>query len=241
MFEAKNLERREGSKILLSSISLSVGPGDATAVLGPSGAGKTLLLRSLGFVDAPTHGSIRLEGSEWSFGRGTPRATAPWPRVVLMFQSGGILGHASLFDNIVFGYRGKANWPEKTETANHLAEQLGLSSSLNQRAAVCSVGQRQRASFIRTIISDAEILLLDEPTASIDPAQTENVADIIIREKGQGRSFFISTHMLGFAKKVCNQFIYLQDGRVLESGTMEKLESYSNPDFRQFVDLSSLR
>ncbi len=241
MLEVKSLERQSGNQILLADISVVIKRGEAVAVLGPSGAGKTLFLRSVAFVDTPTRGSIRFEHREWIFGKRTTRLPPPWPEIVLMFQSGATVGHASLLDNMVFAYRQRPNWEQKRTIAQEMAERFALANVLNQRASLCSVGQRQRTAFIRTIVSDAKLILLDEPTAALDPAQTENVGDAVLEHKRTGRSFFISTHMLGLAKKVCDRFIYIQDGKILARGAIEALDNPMHPDLRRFVQLSSLR
>src|SRR5690348_6306821 len=192
MFEAKSLERKVGLQRLLVDVSIRINAGEGVAVLGPSGAGKTLLLRSMSFVDRPDGGIIRFKEKEWLFGLQRSRVAPPWPDLVLMFQTSGTVGHISLLENIIFPYRNWGNEKEKSNLATKLSERLSLTSVLSQNAALCSVGQRQRCAFVRTIVSDASLLLLDEPTASLDPAQIANVGDIILEQKEVGRAFFIS-------------------------------------------------
>ncbi|MBP7402311.1 MAG: amino acid ABC transporter ATP-binding protein [Clostridia bacterium] len=209
----------------------------ALAVIGPSGGGKSTLLRVIAGLIAPSAGSLRLDGQpvEW-VGRGLQR----YQRTIgFVFQSRGLFPHLTAIENItlplihVFGQTPA----EARETAMRYLRRFSLENDGNKYPVELSGGQQQRIAIARAVAVRPRLLLLDEPTSALDPELTAEVLDMIAELKSDGLHLILVTHEMGFARKSCDQAVFLAAGRAIETGPAEQLFSRpSTPELKAFLD-----
>jgi tungstate transport system ATP-binding protein len=185
---------------ILRDITLAIAPGEPTIILGPNGAGKSVLLRLCHGLLRPTEGSIR-----------AGNVTVSAERSALVFQRPIMLRRSALA-NVAYGISGK----DTRERASRLLERVGLSHLARRPARKLSGGEQQRLALARAWGRDPEILFLVEPTASLDPAATRAVEDIVREISAQGVKIVMATHDLGQAKRLANDVVFLHKGNLLE-------------------------
>ena len=207
------------------------------AIIGPSGGGKSTLLRILGGLTAPTSGTVRVDGETVGY----DEATLPAYRAKLgvVFQQGGLFQHLSAVENIAMPLR-EVHGVEASaaeQTARELLDRFGLAEDAEKRPAQLSGGQQQRVAIARAVAGRPRLLLLDEPTSALDPAYTNDVLDMIDDLREDGMRFVIVTHEMGFARNACEKCAFLSQGRLLEYGESSKLFAHpSTPELRAFLD-----
>lgn len=210
LFEAKNLDIAVGSRRCLTGLSFSLQPTTRLALTGASGLGKTTALRVLCGLDAPLRGHLLLRGS-------TPESLG-WPvfrrRVVLLAQQPAMLD-LSVEDNLAraFSYA-SATSPLDAERARTLLTASGLEADVvwSQNARSLSVGEMQRVSLVRALLLDPEVLLLDEPTAALDPASTERIGALVLNYLEEHEAALILvTHDREVRERWCERAIALED------------------------------
>ena len=215
-----------GATLILSQISLAIGQGPPTLIVGPNGSGKTSLLRlCLGLVQ-PTTGRISWGG----------RTDAAPLRRALVFQRPVML-RRSVAANVDYAlsHAGIARGG-RPERIDDLLERVGLSALAARPARRLSGGEQQRLALARALARDPEILLLDEPTASLDPAATRAVEDIVLMAAQSGIKVVMSSHDLGQVRRLAGDVIFLVHGRLRErSRAIDFLETPATPEAAAFV------
>ena len=199
---------RAGSITILDNICLSIGPGGPTALIGPNGCGKTSLIRlAMGLVP-PSAGSLTWGG----------RAQSAGERRAMMFQRPVML-RRSAAGNIAYALAA-AGVPRARRAAHalELGALVGLIGLERRPARKLSGGEQQRLALARALAKEPQILLLDEPTASLDPAATKAIEDVIRKVAASGIKVVMSTHDLGEAKRLAGEIVLMHRGRVVESG-----------------------
>lgn len=208
------------SKRALDGVSLDVAAGKTLAVVGPSAAGKSTLLRVLAGLLRPQSGDVLLHGR--SVGALSPQQR----RMALVFQEDALFGNMTVRGNLRFALRnGHRNEPERVEET---ARALHVAATLDRRPRELSGGERQRASIARALLSDPEVLLLDEPLAHLDPALRRSVRDEVIgvRERFAGPIVYV-THDHAEAMSVGDELAVLIDGRIEDTGDPQRV--YDSP------------
>ncbi|MGI6577814.1 MAG: amino acid ABC transporter ATP-binding protein [Eubacteriales bacterium] len=199
----------------------------ALAIIGPSGGGKSTLLRILGGLILPTSGEVVIDGQELQFDE--KYLTQYRRKVGFVFQAKGLFNHLTGRQNItmplvqVHGYSKR----EAIEVANSLLGRFGLLDDADKFPHELSGGQQQRISIARAVATRPKLLLLDEPTSALDPELTNEVLDMIKELRNEGLNIILVTHEMGFAKKACDKIFFLYDGRLLERGSSSEL--FKNP------------
>lgn len=201
----------DGGRKLLDAIDLDIKAGSRTAILGPNGAGKSLLLRIIDGLVTPTAGSITFAGA--------PMTPAAGARLALVFQRPMLL-RRSVGDNIrfVLGSLGRA---EQNAEIARLLRDAKLSGLEQQPARLLSGGEQQRLALARARASRPLVLLLDEPTASLDPASAHGVEEIIRKTHDDDTKIVLVTHDLPLARRLADEVIFLHEGRVAEVAQAE--------------------
>jgi tungstate transport system ATP-binding protein len=191
---------------LLADVSLAIAPGAPTVVIGPNGAGKTTLLRLLMGLVCPTRGRVTWGGVE----------IANSQRCAMMFQRPAML-RRSAAGNITYALAA-AGVPRSKRAArcSELLALVGLSALAQQPARKLSGGEQQRLALARTLAKDPAVLLLDEPTASLDPAATKVIEDLIREIAARGIKVVMATHDLGEARRLAGDIVLLHRGRIVE-------------------------
>jgi tungstate transport system ATP-binding protein len=215
-----------GAVTILDRVTLALAPGAPTALIGPNGSGKTTLLRlAMGLIE-PTQGRVSWGGIEH----------APPVRRALMFQRPVMLRRSAAGDlRDALAAAGVAR-EERSKRCNELLALVGLSGLGERPARKLSGGEQQRLALARALAKQPAVLFLDEPTASLDPAATKAVEDVIAEITARGIKVVIATHDLGQARRLAGEVVLLHRGRVIESASAELF--FSNPktiEARRFV------
>lgn len=201
------------------------------AIIGPSGGGKSTLLRILGGLIAPTDGRLWIDGEEII--QNESALLQYRKKIGFVFQQGGLFRHMSARDNIavpleqVHGFSRAAS----CERAMELLERFGLKEDYNKKPAALSGGQQQRVAIARAVAARPKLLLLDEPTSALDPEYTTEVLDVIRELKEEGMRFIIVTHEMGFARHACDKAAFLCEGSLMEYG--ESAQLFAHPQTEQ--------
>lgn len=228
---------------VLQDVSFRTEPGETLVLLGPSGAGKSSLLRMMNLLDTPDAGVLRIGESEFSFPSGLSatefnrQAQALRRKVGMVFQQYNLWPHLTVMENLIEAPVKLLGMSKAAaiEKGAYLLTQLQLADKRDAWPARLSGGQQQRVAIARTLMMDPQVLLFDEPTAALDPEITKEVAEII-RNLGQtGITQVVVTHEVEFARKVASQVIYLEKGRIIESGTAAIFKSPQTSRFAEFL------
>jgi len=230
LYRLESVQHRYGGRLVLDIGSLKIRRGETLAVIGPSGSGKSTLLRLLQFLERPTAGRV------WFDGR---LADSEPPldvrrRVTTVFQRPFVLSR-SVRANLAFGLHVRG-WSNRPAEIDHLLTALGLAPFAHAPAQSLSGGEIQRVALARALAFDPDVLLLDEPTANLDPRNVRLVEDLIRERQAQGVTIVLATHQIFQARRLAHRVALLLDGQVVEMGpAAEMLDHASDPRTRAFL------
>jgi polar amino acid transport system ATP-binding protein len=221
--EIDEVRKSYGDKVVLDGMTLSVDEHEVVCLIGPSGCGKSTLLRCVDLLDPIDAGAIRLDGQEIT-ARGTD-TNAIRRRIGIVFQSFNLFPHLSVLDNLTLGPRRAHGVDRRTAEAkaHDLLDRFGLGDKADEYPNRISGGQSQRAAIVRALMSDPEILLLDEVTSALDPELVGEVLGVIRELAARGLTMILATHEMGFARDVADRVCFLHEGRVLEDAPPAEL------------------
>jgi len=218
MIRIEGLSRVAGSKTILDSIYIEINRGEIFTFIGPSGSGKTTLLRLIDLLDTPTTGSIIFDGTD------TTAPDTEWlairRRMSMVFQKPAVL-NITVAGNVAFGlnFRGI----EKSETNTRVHEALdivGLLHLAERKAVTLSGGEMQRVAIARALVTRPEVLLLDEPTANLDPVSSEIIENLILRiNKEMHTTIILSTHDMIQGQRLADRIGVIMGGRMVQVGS----------------------
>jgi polar amino acid transport system ATP-binding protein len=223
--EVNGLHARRGKAEVLRGIDLTVARGEVVAILGASGSGKTTLLRALNYLTPFSAGEVRVANERLVPGMTERRhgktLQAVRRRVGMVFQGFQLFPHLSVIENVMEAPCRVLGRPaaECAEAARGFLARVGLADRANDRPRGLSGGQQQRVAIARALAMEPEVLLLDEPTSSLDPALVGDVLAVIADLAAAGQTMLVVTHEMGFARRVASRAIVLCDGRIAEEGT----------------------
>lgn len=196
----------------LAGLTLSVSPGEFTAIMGPSGSGKSTLMNILGCLDRPTSGSYQLDKQEVATLNDDELAITRNQKIGFVFQSFNLLPRMSTLENVALPmvYAGVKN-KERIERAREVLTMVGLEGRMNHRPNELSGGQRQRVAIARSLVNDPTIIMADEPTGNLDTKSGDEVMDIFSKLNQQGRTIILVTHEPDIAE-YAGRVVYVRDG-----------------------------
>jgi polar amino acid transport system ATP-binding protein len=216
----EDIHKRFGEVEVLRGVSLTVQKGEVSVLLGPSGGGKSTLLRTINGLETFDRGRIRFDGLELSAsGKQDAVLARVRRRVGMVFQQFNLFPHLSVLDNVTLGPRRALGVDRRTAEAKarELLARFGLGDKADEYPNRISGGQNQRAAIVRALMADPEILLLDEVTSALDPELVGEVLGVIRELAERGMTMVLATHEMGFARDVADRVCFLHEGRVLES------------------------
>lgn len=226
--EFKGFKKRFGSKLVHRDVSFKVYRGECLGLLGGSGAGKSVILRSLIGLEKPDDGHIFVDGVDIS--RMHEHDLIEIRRkVAYVFQNGALFDSMNVYENLAYPLRAHTKLTE-FEIADRIHQQLsefGLSDAETTMPANLSGGMQKRVGLARSIILQPSVVLYDEPTAGLDPYNTIRIQEMILRLKAKGVTSLFVTHDMPSVFAVCDRIALLLEGRVAAIGTREELESAS--------------
>jgi polar amino acid transport system ATP-binding protein len=233
----RQIVKRFQGPLVLDGVSLLLNNARSLVLIGPSGGGKSTLLRILGGLEHPDSGEVELNGERVIY---TEAALLRHRRTIgTVFQAFNLFPHLTALQNITLPLEkvhGRSP-AQAQETARQLLAKFHLETHAEKRPADLSGGQRQRVAIARAVSSKPRLLLFDEPTSALDPEMTAEVLDTILELREEGLDFILVTHEMGFARRVADQAAFLADGRVVESGPASQLfNSPAAAQTRAFLD-----
>ena len=228
--------------IPLKDISVTINDGDVISVIGPSGTGKSTLLRCINMLTEPTEGSIIVDGQDITE-KGC-NLNEIRKKMGMVFQSFNLFGHLTIIENIMnpqITLLGRSR-QEAYDKAMYLLQQVGLASKVFNYPDELSGGQQQRIAIARTLAMDPDIILFDEPTSALDPSMIGEVQSVIKMLAKSGRTMMIVTHEMDFARKISNRILFMYDGYIYEEGTPKEIFEHPKKELtKRFIQrLSSL-
>ncbi len=221
LLEATDIHKKYGGVEVLKGVSLTMKRGEAKVVMGPSGTGKSTLLRCINHLSPPDSGTIRLEGEEVA----RHNLDHIRQRLAFVFQDFNLFTHLRAIDNVRIGPM-KIRGIEKkkaTDIAMRELERVGLADRADHYPAQLSGGQQQRVSIARALAMEPKAILFDEPTSALDPELTGEVVAVMKRLAGEGMTMLVVSHELGFARSAADEIIFMDQGRIVEQGPPSKL------------------
>ena len=211
----------------LSDVSTEVNEGDIISVIGPSGTGKSTLLRCINLLERPDGGKIFFKGEEIT----SPKCNIPKVRqkMGMVFQSFNLFGHLTVIENIMLSpikLKGLSRQSAYDEGMK-LLRLVGLSDKYLNYPEELSGGQKQRIAIARTLAMNPDVILLDEPTSALDPTMVGEVQAVIRELAKSGKTMMIVTHEMNFAHAICNRAFYMDEGGIYEDGSPDEI--FVNP------------
>ncbi len=232
LIEIRNAHKTFGPTVALDDVSFDIDQGEMVALVGPSGSGKSTLIRiiaCLDTLDKGTSGTLRLFDQDVQAGGRILRAMKQIrKRVGVVFQSFNLVGRLTVETNVLTGLLGRVpKWrgalgrfnTEEREKALLALNRVGILQQSRQRASTLSGGQQQRAAIARALVQESEIIMADEPVASLDPAAADRVMGTLSQINAEdGATVLVSLHQIEYALKYCDRVIALKDGELIYDG-----------------------
>ncbi len=235
--ELQGVTKRFGSQTVLDNITATLEFEHTLALIGPSGGGKSTLLRLLAGLLVPDEGSLAIDGVE--IPRQPAALRAYRSRLGIVFQSFNLFPHLSAWENIRLPLIQVHHLPPSTasQRAREVLCRFQLTDHGHKRPSELSGGQRQRVAIARAIAIQPQLLLFDEPTSALDPEMTAEVLDLLAELRSEGRPLVLVTHAMGFARHIANLVGFVSEGTLREIASPELLFTQSeNPEIRRFLE-----
>ena len=237
MIYVKNLCKSFGKNDVLKGIDEHIGKGEVVVIIGPSGSGKSTFLRCLNLLETPTSGQITFEDKDI-----TAKSTnidKVREKMGMVFQHFNLFPHKTVRENISLApvkVKGTSKEEAKKITVG-LLEKVGLIDKIDAYPASLSGGQKQRIAIARALAMQPEVMLFDEPTSALDPEMVGEVLNVMKDLAKEGMTMVIVTHEMGFAREVGDRILFIDEGKIIESGTPE--EVFKNPKNPRTIDFLS--
>ena len=226
----------DGKVKALDGVSTEIRRGEVVVIIGPSGGGKSTLLRSLNLLEEPTEGKIYFEGENIT----DPKIDIDLHRqkMGMVFQHFNLFPHMTILHNMTLAPMRvlKRSKQEAEAKAMELLTRVGLQDKADNYPQQLSGGQKQRVAIVRALCMDPEVMLFDEPTSALDPEMVGEVLDVMKTLAKDGMTMVVVTHEMGFAREVGTRVLFMDEGQILEQNTpKEFFANPQNPRTRDFL------
>ena len=233
MIYISELSKTFSGQKVLNNLSLEIQKGEVVALIGSSGAGKSTFLRSLNYLESPDSGRIKIDDFEVDFEHISQDQILTLRRkLAMVFQQFNLFGRKTALENVKEGLvvvKGLSD-QEATKIAREELAKVGLSDRENHYPRHLSGGQKQRVALARALAMKPEVLLLDEPTSALDPELVGEVEKSIANAAKSGQTMVLVSHDMSFVAQVADKVLFLDKGRILESGTPEEIMQHPKED-----------
>jgi ABC-type polar amino acid transport system ATPase subunit len=229
LIEVSKIVKRHGANTVLDGVSMTVTRGEVAVIVGPSGGGKSTLLRCINGLEAFQDGQIAVGNSRLTAAESATVSGAALVdlrrRIGMVFQQFNLFPHKTVLENVLLAPCVALRQPrsQAEPLARQLLERVGLSDKLHARPEQLSGGQQQRVAIARALAVRPEAILFDEPTSALDPRMAGEVLAVIADLASQGQTMIVVTHAMGFARKVGHTVHVMHAGKVAESGPPQQI------------------
>lgn len=235
--EVSDLHKSFGHLEVLKGIDLEVRRGEVVCIIGPSGSGKSTLLRCVNLLEEPNSGKVVVNGFELT----DPDVDIDRARrtIGMVFQSFNLFGHLSVLDNLTVAQRKvlKRDKAEAERIALDNLAKVGLSDKAGAMPAQLSGGQQQRVAIARALSMNPAVMLFDEPTSALDPELVGDVLAVMRQLADEGMTMLVVTHEMGFARRVADRVVFMDEGVIVEQGPPEQvIGDPQEPRTRRFLE-----
>ena len=219
MIRFKDVNKWFGPLHVLKDVTLHIAAGEVVVACGPSGSGKSTLIRCINKLEPIQSGEIIVDGQ--SLNDPALDLTRLRAEIGMVFQQLNLYPHMTALDNIMLApiKVRRLTRTQAEQIARDLLAKVGIPEKANAYPAQLSGGQQQRVAIARALAMQPKIMLLDEPTSALDPEMIKEVLDVIVNLAREGMTMIVVTHEMGFARKVADRIIFIDDGRIVEEGT----------------------
>jgi polar amino acid transport system ATP-binding protein len=241
LLEIEDLHKSFGANAVLNGVSLQIAKGEVVVVVGPSGGGKSTLLRTINRLERPDRGVIKLDGDLIGYrskdGRlielGEREIAAQRRHIGMVFQQFNLFSHMTVLDNITAGPIKVLRRPkdEAVSEARRLLALVGLSEKESAYPEQLSGGQQQRVAIARALAMHPKLMLFDEPTSALDPEMVSDVLDVMLDLSKRGMTMIVVTHEIGFARQAAHRAIFVDGGQIVEGGA--PVDFFDNPQLER--------
>ncbi len=226
ILKVSNLTKKFNQNTVLNHINLEIGKGDVVAIIGPSGTGKSTLLRCLNLMEHPEEGQIEIGNLKIDLNKHKKAEVIELRKnTAMVFQQFNLFHQKTALENVMEGLIVEKKLPkeEARKIAEYQLQKVGMSDRMNHYPKQLSGGQQQRAAIARALAMKPEILLLDEPTSALDPELVGEVLDTIKVAAKEGNTMILVSHEMNFVRKVANRVLFLDDGKIIEDGSPKEV------------------
>ena len=237
--EVRGLCKAFGDNQVLKNLDFQIEKGEVVTLIGPSGGGKTTLLRSLNWLNVPDAGRVTIDGVTIEAGKeNKQQIRALREKTSMVFQHYNLWKNKTALENITEGLIRVQKMPkvQAVEKAEHLLERVGLIEKRDEYPVRLSGGQQQRVGIARALAAEPQVMLFDEPTSALDPEMIGEVLDLIKKVADTGKTMVIVSHEMNFVKKVSNRVLFIDGGKVIFDGKTKDFFSSENIRIKEFLD-----
>jgi putative amino-acid transport system ATP-binding protein len=230
MIKLESLRKHFGKTVVLDGIDLTIAKGEIVVIIGPSGTGKSTLLRCVNFLEQPTAGTMTVGDLTVDVNRASrAEILSMRRRTAFVFQNYALFANKTALQNIAERLLVVDKWPKEKayQRAREILDQIGLGEKADAFPASMSGGQQQRVGIGRAMAAGAEVILFDEPTSSLDPEWVEEVLGLMKQLASERQTMMVVTHEMSFARDVADRIIFIDGGRIVEQGPPSEI--FYNP------------
>ncbi len=235
IIDIRGVDKYYGSHHVLKQCSTRVDKGEIVVVCGPSGSGKSTLIKTVNALEPIQKGDILIDGDSVTASRDLPKLRT---KVGMVFQHFELFPHLDLTRNLTLAQEivlGRDSATARAK-AGALLERVGLSAHAHKHPGQLSGGQQQRVAIARALSMDPMAMLFDEPTSALDPEMVNEVLDVMVELAQEGMTMMVVTHEMGFARRVANRVVFMEDGAIIEDSPTDRFfRDAASPQAQRFL------
>ena len=233
MLKIENVSKSFGKLKVLKNINLEVNKGDRVVIIGPSGSGKSTLLRTINYLAKPDSGKIYFNNKLLN----NENVSLYRQKIGMVFQNFNLFNNLNVMDNITLAPVKLGIYSEKEarDKAMDYLNRINLTDKAKVYPSSLSGGQKQRVAIIRTLMMKPEVILFDEPTSALDPEMVREVQEMMVELANEGMTMVIVTHEVSFVKKVATKIVFMNEGRIILTGSYDEIMKSDNEMVKLFL------